>query len=123
MQAALSEKGIDDFLFPVIPDGFRVVESNLYDEPDLRNLEFDTLYEDEENMILFMISRNSSQNALYEKNSDDVSIYEHSGTDHYIFSNIDNITAAWYADSLEYSIATNLSVSALKNLIDSMYEE
>jgi|GEM_PF-3690240 len=43
--------------------------------------------------------------------------------EHYIFQNNNNITAAWYVDSLECSISTTLSVTELKKMIDSIYEE
>lgn len=123
LQEALSEKGIDDFLFPIIPQDFHMVESNLYIDSDTSNVDFSILYENDLNSILFSVVHLPPSNTVYEKDDKEVVVYKRNGIDHYIFSNITNITVAWCAGELEYSISTDVSVSEAEKIIDLMYEE
>lgn len=123
LQAVLNERGIDYFLFPVIPEDFCLVEANLLTEPDSRTLRFDVLYLSDTNSIAFTILYSPSSGIIYEKDGEGVDIYMHHGIEHYIFSNIGSLSVAWYTDGFEYSIATDISVSEVEKIIDSMYEE
>ena len=55
-----------------------------------------------------------------EKSGEAFEVYSHSGTDYYIFANLEQYTAVWVKDSYECSISGDLSVEELKLMIDSI---
>lgn len=124
LQAELESLGITGWTVPHhIPDGFQSGEVILYNDPETGEFYyFSIIYQNEDKIITFnaMYSQGMS-NTFYEKDDQDVETYTYSTVDHYIFSNAQNITAAWYYNGIEYSLITNLSGSELKEIINSMY--
>ena len=122
LQLALTERSIPMHV-PKIPEGFEAVESKLYID-STNNIEFYARYMRNSNYITFNLTQfGGSSSRVYEKDGLEVEVYEYAGVTHYIFNNVTNITVAWCADDLECSIATDLTSTTVKELIQSMYEE
>jgi hypothetical protein len=124
-QEALDHYGIDDAVVPqYIPDGFKLQKIWVQEYSGKGDVEFTAPYlNGDDNIIITIILHSGQVDRIYEKNSQDVEQYMAGNVVHYIFQNINNVTAAWYVDSLECSISTNLSVTELEKIIDSIYEE
>lgn len=124
LQAVLNERGIDYFLFPVIPEDFSADVPILHVQQKSDNIQFTVLYKNDDNYITYMMVYTPLQSkGIYEKGEVSVEIYECNGNDHYIFENNSSTTITWHTGGLEYSIFSDLSTSELKKIIDSMYEE
>ena len=63
---------------------------------------------------------NTGKVHIYEKTSEPVEQLTIDGTTYYLFSNINNIVAAWRSDTVECSITGNISFTELKRLINSI---
>lgn len=121
LQSELEERGLALYV-PKIPKNFEAGEPLLYIRPSTDNVEFKIVYTEGSYCIVFNVIQNVElSTSIYEKDKTDVQIYEYSGIAYYIFSNNDNIVAAWSIGDLEYSLSTNLSANELKEIIQSMY--
>ena len=120
----LEARGVSSFMFPTyIPDGFQIEGSDLYIQPDWDEIDFATWYVNGEDSFSFNILYSGETNRVYEKDDQNVELYKAGNVEYYIFSNNGRNVAAWYVDNLEYSLKTTLSVSDLKSIINSMYQE
>ena len=125
LQEALEQYGIDDAVLPqYIPDGFELQEIWIQEYPREGYTEFSAPYVNgDDNIIITTIQHNGQVDKNYEKHGQAVDQYISGNIEHYIFYNNNNITAAWYVNSLECSISTTLSVTELEKIIDSIYKE
>lgn len=106
------------FYCPNIPEGFEVDDLLLYVYPDPGNIEFSILYIRDNDYIGFELVQNvNTPISMYEKDTQNVEIYMDDGVTHYIFDNKSNTLAVWTSGNIEYSLATNLSVDELKEII------
>ena len=121
----LEARGISGFMFPTyIPDGFQVEKNDLYISPTSGMVDFGVRYVRKDDDIAFSVLMNpNSPITVYEKDDQDVEEYLQGNMTYYIFSNNGRYIAAWYTDSLEYSLSTSCTDSELKAIIDSMYRE
>lgn len=120
----LKGQGVDSLVFPTyIPDGFQVEENDLYFQPEFNRLDFCVWYSNGNEDIIFSILYNEGARRVYEKDREDLELYEVGESDYYIFSNNGENVAAWYSNGLEYSLSTTISVLELKTILDSMYQE
>ena len=120
----LKARGVNSFMFPTyIPDGFQVEENDLYFQPEFNRLDFCVWYSNGNTDIVFSVLHNEDTSRVYEKDSSDLELYESGGIEYYIFFNNGENVAAWYANGLEYSLSTTISVFELKTILDSMYQE
>lgn len=122
-QAALLEYGIERAIVPrYIPEGFQAREPLLHNSPADGSIQFYVYYTKADQHIDFLaLKDNGAAMPIFEKDSGSVEVYTISGVDHYLFSNSDTSSVAWYTDGITYSIGTNLAISELKQIIDSMY--
>lgn len=84
-------------------------------------LDFYVWYKNGNDNITLNILYSEETSGMYEKDQQDVELYESKGSEYYIFSNNGENVAAWYKDDLEYSLSTTISVPELKTILDSMY--
>ena len=120
----LKARGVGKFMFPTyIPDGFQVEEYDLYLRPEFDKLDFAVWYIKGNDSIEFNILFENNSSNIYEKDEQNIELYESNGLNYYIFSNNGQNIAAWYVDGLEYSLSTTISVSEVKTILDSMYQE
>ena len=117
----LKARGVDGFMFPTyIPDGFQIEENNLYVQPEFKTVDFTVWYVDDSNDITFSVFYRGNASRVYEKDARNVEVYRHEDREYYIFSNNSRNVAAWSVGNLEYSLKTNLDVSELKNILNSI---
>lgn len=120
----LKGQGIDSLVFPTyIPKGFQVEENDLYFQPEFNRLDFCVWYSNGNEDIIFSILYDEGARRVYEKDREDLELYESGEIDYYIFSNNGENVAAWCTNGLEYSLSTTISVLELKTILDSMYQE
>lgn len=119
----LEARGVDSVMFPAyIPEDFSAEEHELYRQPTFGTLDFYIWYVKEEDTIMYdILYTPNGSSRIYEKDDQDVELYQSGGIEYYIFSNNDRNAAAWRTDGLEYSLTTSLAVSQLKSMLDSMY--
>lgn len=117
--------GCSTFMFPAyIPDGFQVTETKLHSNANDENVKFVMLYEDGTDYLIFQVSHGGDSSfPIYEKDSQSVEIYNQNDIDYYIFTNLASLVSVWSKDHTEYSVSTTLSLPALKEIIDSVFEE
>lgn len=121
LQSLLSEQNIV-LRVPTIPEGFEVEDCMLYINPKNLCVEFSIEYENSGEYVIFGVTQNKDQpKIVYEKDLNDVEIYEYNGVKHYIFSNNGDLNASWVVEDLEYSLVLNTSANEIKSLIRSMY--
>ena len=125
LQDALAQYGIDDIVVPQsIPGGFQLKELWVQEYQETGDVEFSAPYvKDDDNIIITIYHHHGQFEKNYEKNGEAVEHYVSGNVEHYIFHNNNNITAAWYVDSLECFISTTLTITELERIIDSIYEE
>lgn len=67
-------------------------------------------------------SAESAGTVIYEKDENEVTLYEKNGIVHYIMSNLDQKRVVWKSGLLECSISGDLTEQELKKMVDSTYE-
>ena len=112
-----------ELFIPKFPEGFVAEKPALDYFPDDGTLRFTIMYQQESDYYIFSVYRkgNSVINR-YEKSNSLVEIKVHNGIEYYCLANAENNTIAWYDDTIEYSIVSNLPISDLKKILQSMYE-
>ena len=121
LSSELKARDIGNFMFPTyIPNGFQIVESDLYIPAEFDRVDFTMWYLNGNDEIEFNILLQENSNRIYEKDEQEVEIYVPKNVNYYIFSNNGQNVAAWHTDRLDYSLSTTLSVSELKAILDSM---
>lgn len=120
----LKGQGVDSLVFPTyIPDGFQIEEKDLYFQPEFNRIDFCVWYSNGNADIIFSVLYDEDANRIYEKDRDNLELYESGEIEYYIFSNNGENVAAWYTNGLEYSLSTTISVHELKTILDSMYQD
>ncbi len=119
----LKARGVNGFMFPTyIPEDFQLDNSDLYIQPKSNKVDFVVWYKSGNSDITYTILYDEDSNKVYEKDDGNVEVYKHEDMEYYIFTNHDRNVAAWYMGELEYSLKTNLGISELKNILNSMYQ-
>ena len=120
LQAALSEYNISTALAPTyFPEGYIEADIKTQDTPKQRI--FQAKYECGEFSIRIKIADYLEGYPEQIEQSDDlIEIYNHAGVDYYIFSNYDQLRAVWINESFECYISGPLTVSEIKQVIDSI---
>ncbi|SCI53833.1 Uncharacterised protein [uncultured Flavonifractor sp.] len=122
-QDLVGEKGLTPVI-PVIPDGFVATESQLFTSSISKLSQLSVLYENKSNFIVFEIMEIGGQpKSSYEKTSKLVKTSIYDGVQYYFFSNNKSNSVAWNLDGLEYCIFSDLTTSALEEIITSIQEE
>lgn len=117
---ALSEFDVSVNLAPTwLPEGYLEVDIKTQDTPKQRV--FLAKYECGESSIRIKIADYlDSYPEQIEQSDDLLEIYTHAGIDYYIFSNYDQLRAVWINENFECYISGPLTVSEIKQIIDSI---
>lgn len=117
---ALGEFNITLFLAPTwFPEGYEEAVIRTEENPMQRS--FIAKYERGEDSIRISISDYLVGFPEQIEQSDElIEIYNHAGIDYYIFSNYDQLRAVWINESFECYISGPLTVSEIKQIIDSI---
>jgi hypothetical protein len=125
LQEALSDYGITELIAPSwVPPEFHLIDFKIIPTP--ASVKFQTAYEDGEKFLSITVWQYSSENTnsvIFEKDEQDVVLYEKNGVKHYIMSNNTRITAAWTNKSLMCSLSGDISMDEAKHMIDSIYKK
>ena len=120
LQQLLAETsgGID--LVPTwIPEGYTLSDITMDEMPGRKA--YVAIYSDGEGYFKIHVqSYLSSDSEKVEINEELLEIYEVSGTEYYIFSNMDQMRVVWVKDSYECYISGELTVEEAKMMIDSI---
>ena len=119
---AMVEQGIDKITIPrYIPAGLRISDSVLYVSPKTGEIDFSVQYQSDDDFLIFVITKTPTPSEIIvEKDADSLEPYLSDGIEYHLFSNNGINTAAWSVNDLEYVITSSLSVSTLKEMIDSI---
>ena len=120
LQDLLDKYEINDATIPhSIPNGYELIDL-VIDETPLQDV-YVAIYSDGNNR--FKISLKSFMDIEPERieQSDELlEIYSYAGISFYIFSNYEQVRAAWIDNSYEYYISGSITVDELKMMIDSI---
>jgi len=120
LQAALGEFDIVEPLVPSwIPSGYTEVSVRTFDTP--KQKQFIAMYQNGEAEIKIWIENYLDGYPMQiEQNETTVEVYEVNGIKYYIFADVDTLQAAWVRDSYSCYISGPLSLSEIKQIIDSI---
>lgn len=120
LQSALDEYKISTALLPTwLPEGYLETDIKTVETPAQR--QFFANYQKEDSSIRIRITDYLNVHPSQVEQSDSlIELYTSNGIDFYIFDNYDQLKAVWITDNYECSIAGPLSVSEIKEMIDSI---
>ncbi len=117
---ALAALGIDEPIYPNwLPEDM---------EQENAEIQFDPTYLSEayqgnnRTLIITIVPSSISDTAVYQRSESDPEEYIAGNTIHYIYSDMNQITATWYTKSFTASIVGGISIEEMKQIIDSIYE-
>ena len=117
---ALDANGLNPEIAPTwIPDGYELVDLIIEKNPMQET--YVAIYSaDNSRLKITVQSFISSRPEQIEMSDDFFDIYPSSGTDYYLFTNVNHNRAAWLTDSYECYISGDLSIEELTLMIDSI---
>lgn len=120
LQESLDKRGIKIALVPTwIPDGYTESDVKILDTPAQRI--FQAKYEFGESSIRIKIADYLNDHPAQIEQSDSlIEIYNTNNIDYYIFENQDQIKAVWINETFECYIIGPISLSEIKEIIDSI---
>ena len=124
LQEALVACGIDQNVNPQhLPDGFELAKVSAYSLPS--QVEIEAIYTYNDRIFSLEIFRYNSPEVvgqtIFEKDSEDMILYEKNGITYYIMSNNQQLTAVWMPQELlTCAITGDLSIVEVESLLDSM---
>lgn len=112
-----------ELIIPRFPEGFEAIDSKLSYYPDNGILQFSIMYQRDNDCYIFSVCRNGNNiTNRYEKDASLIETKRYNNIEHYYLANEENNTVAWYVGTIEYNIVTNMSISDLKKILESIYE-
>lgn len=118
--AALKELGIEELLYPTwLPEGFKIDVSVIETDPVFMH----EGYSDGDRYLSITIEpSDNSETGVFEK--DDLIPYKYIVNKHihYIFSDVDQLSATWNTGGYGVLLVGNVSLEEMKKMIDSVYE-
>lgn len=125
LKMALDEYGITEMIAPNwYPSDFYL--SSIKVTPTPKSIKIQAAYEGRDKFLAVTVwqyeSAEEASGGVFEKDRQDVEIYEQNSVAHYIMSNNGQMTSAWTTNNLKCSISGDLSKNEIKRMIDSIYE-
>lgn len=120
-EPGLSSTAIDtiESYLPNVPPEFTAGEPFVSIDSQNGDIEYSILYTGGNNRIQFKaVYRDIFHSIQYEKDVENVELYDLGNSDCYIFQNNGSYIAAWQIDNFEYSISTDIGINELKEIID-----
>ena len=124
LQDALDACGIKQSVIPQqLPNGFELAKVSVYSLPS--QVEIEAIYTSNDRIFSLTIFRYNSPDVvgqtIFEKDSEDMILYDKKGITYYIMSNNQQLTAVWMPQELlTCTITGDLSIEEIKNLLDSV---
>lgn len=117
----LRDYGVTEDVLPNwLPDGYQYTGINIAENPIRRSFKLTYLSNDSE-IGMTIVLLDAAPIRIYEKDSQDITVYTVNGIDHYIIKNIETINIIWITGNCECSISGYISVEDAQNMIDSIY--
>lgn len=108
-----------------LPDGFIFQDAEKLDRQSNTNILLYYADTTKREIVLdFSIYKSDNlpvKESLFEKDENEVEIYEKNNMKHYIFQNIGQVQAVWNDSRVVYNIHGDVSVEEIKKIINSMY--
>lgn len=120
LQEALTKNNISTMLVPTwMPDGYVENEIDITQTPKHRA--YKARYQHGDSIIAIRIAEYLDSYPMQIEKSDDlIEIYTSNGIDYYIFQNYDQLKAVWNLDCFECYIAGPITISEIKEIINSI---
>lgn len=124
LQDALDACGIKQNVIPQqLPNGFELANVSVYSLPS--QVEIEAMYTSNDRIFSLTIFRYNSPDVvgqtIFEKDSEDMILYDKNGITYYIMSNNQQLTAVWMPQELlTCTITGDLSIEEIENLLDSV---
>ena len=130
LRHALKENGITETVVPTwMPEGFTIQgEVSVRELAAAKQRYLFAIYSNGKDYLTISITDHigNAESKIYEKTAEEPVSYMAGGVEYYLFRESDNLgiwSAVSYQQDLESILNTTLSESALKQIIDSIYEE
>ena len=124
LRDALDACGIKQNVIPQqLPNGFELAKVSVYSLPS--QVEIEAMYTSNDRIFSLVIFRYNSPEVvgqtIFEKDSEDMILYDKNGITYYIMSNNQQLTAVWMPQELlTCTITGDLSIEEIENLLDSV---
>lgn len=120
LQESLDKRGIKIVLVPTwIPDGYIESDVKIQDTPKQRI--FLARYQNGDKTIIIKIAEHLNSSPMQIEQSESlIEIFSSNGIQYYIFDNHDMLNAVWIRESFECYISGPISISEMKEIIDSI---
>ena len=120
LQEALDELNIHTALVPTwLPNGYEEVDIKTYETPVQR--QFIAKYQNGDDSIRIRITDYLDKHPVQIEQSDSlIEIYPSNGTNYYLFDNEGQMQAVWIIESYECYISGPITLSEIKEIIDSI---
>ena len=103
-----------------VPDKFKLISVQVDETPMM--IKFQSDYECDSGFLQIVITYYQQIiTDIYEKDTMDAEIYKIGNVDHYLFSNNETAVAVWAHGNCNCSVSGDVSMSELKEIIDSIY--
>ncbi len=117
---ALAALGIDEPLYPHwLPEDMKWETARIQLDPVFL---YEAYQGHDRVLFITIVPSSISDTAVYQRSESDPEEYIAGNTIHYIFSDVNHLTATWYIKDYTASIVGNVSVAELEQIIDSIYE-
>ena len=119
IQQALKDLGITEPLYPSwLPMDYVLAEAHISEDPLLLY----ELYTREDRYISITVTPVTAvEKAQYSREDPSLPEYRVGEAAHYIYSNGGYVTAVWYTENYFVSVSGNITVRAMKRIVDSVY--
>jgi hypothetical protein len=120
LQEALNDHGSKEKLAPTwMPEGYKSIDLQIVSTPRVRNIS--AVYEKEGSDLIIKICQTIGVPAeQVEKNDNLLEVYVVDGVEYYIFSNTENLQAAWSIGEFECLVIGKITLEEMKMMIDSI---
>lgn len=119
ISSALVELGIDEPLYPHwLPEDMVRVTAKIQLDPVFL---FESYCGKDRDLLITIVPSSISDTAVYQRSESDPEEYIAGNTIHYVFADMDQITATWYTKGYTASIVGDITVAEMENIIDSIY--
>jgi hypothetical protein len=123
LQEAFDAFGITSQVAPTwLPEGFELVSLTTANLTNKNRII--AQYQNGDKVIIISIvlftANPDNQSRMFEKDTEPVTIFEYSGTEYYIFSNLEKNVATWIDSMNDFIIQGDISIDDVKKIIISM---
>ena len=120
ISSALAALGIDEPLYPHwLPEDMKRENVEIQFEPVLL---YEAYQGNDRVLFITIVPSAISDTAVYQRSESDPEEYIAGNTIHYIYSDVNHLTATWYIKDYTASIVGDVSIAEMKLIIDSIYE-